>query len=35
MRDDGKAAKTAIIAVARRFLVRINAMMKTGTSYQT
>ncbi len=35
MRDEGKAAKTAIIAVARRLLVRINAMMKTSTSYQT
>jgi hypothetical protein len=35
MRDNGKAAKTAIIAVARRLLVRINAMMKKGTSYQT
>lgn len=35
MRDDGKAAKTAIIAVARRMLVRINAMVKAGTSYQT
>jgi len=35
MRDDGKAAKTAIIAVARRMLVRINAMVKSGDSYQT
>jgi transposase len=35
MRDDGKATKTAIIAVARRLLVRIDAMMKNGTSYQT
>jgi transposase len=34
MRDDGKAAKTAIIAVARRLLVRINAMMKNGLCYQ-
>ncbi|WP_018687238.1 IS110 family transposase [Ahrensia kielensis] len=34
MRSDGKAAKTAIIAVARRMLVRINAMVKSGTSYQ-
>lgn len=34
MRDDGKAAKTAIIAVARRILVRINAMIRSGMSYQ-
>lgn len=34
MRDDGKAAKTAIIAVARRLLVRVNAMMKNGMCYQ-
>jgi transposase len=34
MREAGKAAKTAIIAVARRLLVRINAMVKTGLSYQ-
>jgi len=35
MRSEGKAAKAAIIAVARRLLVRINAMIKTGSSYQT
>lgn len=34
MRDDGKAAKTAIIAVARRLLVRLNAMSRTGQTYQ-
>jgi len=34
MRDNGKAANTAIIAIARRLLVRINAMIKTGTGYQ-
>ncbi|MEQ8741371.1 MAG: hypothetical protein RID59_22855 [Hoeflea sp.] len=34
MRDDGKTAKTAIIAVARRLLIRINAMKKNGTSCQ-
>jgi transposase len=35
MRDAGKAAKTAIIAIARRLLVRINAMVRSGLSYQT
>lgn len=30
-----KSHKTAIIAVARGLLVRINAMMKNATSYQT
>jgi transposase len=34
MREAGKAAKTAIIAVARRLLVRINAMVRNGLSYQ-
>lgn len=34
MREAGKAAKTAIIAVARRLLIRINAMLKTGLNYQ-
>lgn len=34
MREDGKAAKTAIVAVARRLLVIINAMIRSGMSYQ-
>lgn len=34
MRNEGKAAKAAIIAIARRLLVRINAMIKTGSSYR-
>ncbi|WP_291198162.1 IS110 family transposase [Hyphomonas sp.] len=33
MREAGKPAKVAMIAVARRLLVRLNAMMKTGTIY--
>ena len=35
MRDKGKAAKTALIAIARRILVRLNAMIANKTEYAT
>lgn len=34
LRNEGKKAKVALIAVARKLLVVINAMMRQGTDYQ-
>lgn len=34
LRDQGKPAKLALIAVARRILITANAVLKTKTPYQ-
>ena len=35
LRDQGKPAKLALIAVARRMLITANAVLKTKTPYQS
>ncbi len=35
LRAAGKAAKTALIAIARQILVVLNAMMRDGKDFQT
>ncbi|MEA5672653.1 IS110 family transposase, partial [Pseudomonas sp. MH2] len=34
LRERGKAAKVAIVACMRVFIVRLNAMLRTGTPWQ-
>ncbi|MEA5670696.1 IS110 family transposase, partial [Pseudomonas sp. MH2] len=34
LRERGKAAKVALVACMRVFIVRLNAMLRTGTPWQ-